>query len=60
MLSHCIEDQSADLAEAARDLLQRYGAAAPRVAREWAEIKYQQGAPQAAAMWLRVASCFSN
>ena len=41
--------------EAAQDLMQRYGARAPGVAREWADIKYRQGAPQTAAIWLRVA-----
>ena len=47
------DDES--VSEAAQDLMQRYGAGAPGVAREWADIKYSQGAPQTAAIWLRVA-----
>ena len=52
--SHRSDDQGAGAT--AQDLLRRYGSAAPRVAREWATIKYQQGAPQTAAIWLRVAN----
>ena len=41
----------------AQDLMQLYGArAAASVAREWADIKHRQGAPQTAEIWLRVAS----
>ena len=53
MLSYKDDDQR--VAEAVQELLQRYGTAALGVAREWADIKYRQGAPQAAAIWLRVA-----
>ena len=53
MLSHQNDDQ--DVSQAAQDLMQRYGAGAHGVAREWADIKYRQGAPQTAAIWLRVA-----
>jgi len=53
MLSHQNDDQN--VAEAVQDLLQRYGTAALGVALEWADIKYRQGAPQTAAIWLRIA-----
>ena len=53
-LSHQNDDQS--IAEAVRHLIQRYGTAARGVAQEWADIKYRQGAPQTAAVWLRIAS----
>jgi hypothetical protein len=48
------DDQS--VAETAQALTQRYGAGAASVAREWADIKYRQGAPQIAAIWLRIAA----
>ena len=49
-------DDSPEFDRVARDLLLRYGPVAPRVAREWAEIKSQQGAPETAAMWRRIAA----
>jgi len=52
-LSHQNDDEG--VVEAARYLVERYGTAAQRVAHEWADIKYQQGAPQTAAVWLRIA-----
>jgi hypothetical protein len=48
-------DQSDEVERIARDLLLRYGPTAPRVAHEWAEIKGQQGAPEMAARWRRIA-----
>ena len=56
MLLNHDDDQNTDVSETARDLLQRYGDTASRVAREWAEIKHQQGAPQTAGLWLRIAN----
>ena len=56
MLLNYDDDQNADVSEAAWDLLQRYGDTASSVAREWAEIKRQQGAPQTAGLWLRIAN----
>ena len=56
MLLHDNIEHSPEIDRVARDLLLRYGEVAPRVAREWAEIKSQQGAPQTAAMWRRIAA----
>ena len=53
MLLHQHDDES--VSEAAEDLMRLYGSGAPSVAREWADIKHRQGAPQTAAIWLRVA-----
>jgi hypothetical protein len=47
--------QPGQIERIAHDLRLRYGPTAPRVAREWAEIKGQQGAPETAAMWRRIA-----
>lgn len=56
---HC-DDQPEAIERVAHDLLLRYGPTAPRVAREWATIKGQQGAPETASLWLRVADMVST
>ena len=56
LLLHDNPDCRPEVDQVARDLLLRYGPVAPRVAREWAEIKSQQGAPETAAMWRRIAA----
>ena len=49
-------DERYEVNRTAQALIERYGEAAFRVAREWADIKGSQGGSQTAERWRRVAN----
>jgi hypothetical protein len=55
MYNYLDEEYAHEVCEMARNLLWKYGDVAPRVAREWANIKQSQGSPVTAEQWRLVA-----